>query len=57
MFPDSRFGLAMHVNGVAGLFETSGPDRFKSGALQSLFVGFRPLLVCAYHDTSLHSSV
>ncbi|KAJ6044344.1 hypothetical protein N7499_006848 [Penicillium canescens] len=45
MFPDSRFGLAMHVNGVAGLFETSGPDRFKSGALQSLFVGFRPLLM------------
>ena len=57
MFPDSRFGLAMHVNGVAGLFETSGPDRFKSGALQSLFVGFRPLLVCNYHDTSLHPSV
>jgi hypothetical protein len=47
MFPDSRFGLAMHVNGVAQLFQASGPNMFKSGALQSLFMGFRPLLVCA----------
>ena len=47
MLPDSRFGLAMHINGVAQLFQASGPSLFKSGALQSLFVGFRPLLVGA----------
>lgn len=45
MLPDSRFGLSMHINGVAQLFQASGPDMFKSGALQSLFVGFRPLFV------------
>lgn len=40
----------MHVYGVARLFQASGPERFKSGVMHSLFAGFRPLLVrILYH--------
>ncbi|KAJ6027700.1 hypothetical protein N7499_001158 [Penicillium canescens] len=44
-FPESRFGIAMHVYGVARLFQASGPERFKSGVMHSLFAGFRPLFM------------
>lgn len=45
MLPNARFGLSIHINGVSQLFQASGPNVFQSGALQSLFVGLRPVFV------------
>ncbi|CAG8408403.1 unnamed protein product [Penicillium salamii] len=45
MLPDSRSGFAMHVNGIARLFQANDSSRFTSGVLQGLFDGYRPLFM------------
>ncbi|KAL4863946.1 hypothetical protein BDV12DRAFT_20545 [Aspergillus spectabilis] len=45
MFPDSSLGLAAHFNGIEQLFQANGPEKYSSGVLHKLFVGFRPLLI------------
>ncbi|KAL4876177.1 hypothetical protein BJY04DRAFT_223262 [Aspergillus karnatakaensis] len=45
MFPDSSLGLEAHFSGIEQLFQANGPQKYSSGVLHKLFVGFRPLLV------------
>ncbi|KAL5335996.1 hypothetical protein BJX70DRAFT_373863 [Aspergillus crustosus] len=45
MFPDSSLGVAAHFSGIEQLFRVNGPEKYSSGVLHKLFVGFRPLLI------------
>ena len=45
MFPGSTEGLTMHTNAIARIIEANGPERYQTGVLHRLFIGFRPLLV------------
>ncbi|KAL6240160.1 hypothetical protein BDW75DRAFT_197120, partial [Aspergillus navahoensis] len=40
MFPDSSLGLAAHFNCIEQLFQVNGPEKYASGVLHKLFVGF-----------------
>ncbi|KAL4982528.1 hypothetical protein BDW68DRAFT_195226 [Aspergillus falconensis] len=45
MFVGSPDGLTMHTNAVARLLQLNGPERYQTGILHKLFIGFRPLLM------------
>ncbi|GAD94320.1 conserved hypothetical protein [Paecilomyces variotii No. 5] len=45
MFSGSYEGLAAHANAVARILQAHGPERYQTGILHRLFIGFRPLLM------------
>ncbi|RJE25255.1 hypothetical protein PHISCL_02405 [Aspergillus sclerotialis] len=45
MFVDSTEGLTMHTNAVARILQLNGPERYQTGILHKLFIGFRPLMM------------
>jgi hypothetical protein len=46
MIPDSAAAIAAHIKAAELLFQAFGPEACQDGFLHTLFVGFRPLLVC-----------
>lgn len=46
MIPDSAAAIAAHIKAAELLFQAFGPDACQDSFLHTLFVGFRPLLVC-----------
>lgn len=45
MFPGPSEGLTAHTNAVGRILQAHGPERYQTGILHKLFIGFRPLLV------------
>ncbi|KAL4912737.1 hypothetical protein BDW62DRAFT_214754 [Aspergillus aurantiobrunneus] len=45
MFAGSAEGLTMHINAVARILQANGPERYQTGVLHKLFIGFRPVMM------------
>ncbi|GKZ29886.1 hypothetical protein AbraIFM66950_006847 [Aspergillus brasiliensis] len=45
MFPGPTEGIRMHIDAVAQILQSNGPQRYQTGVAHRLFAGFRPLLM------------